>query len=477
MKLILDLISGGGDSRSFDHRGLTIGRGDDCDWVLDDPSRFLSKSHCFIDYVDGSYVLFDLSTNGTFVNGSDSALGRANSRVLSDGDRITMGDYQFAVRMSGAEAPAAAHSIDVDDPMAYPYGAEPRGNAPAAGRLPSWEAEETRPEDPFAFPSDNEADQRWARPAEPDHLPAEQVAFRPPSPQFQEIPEDWAAKPEPEPVRGKAPPRPIPADWSTPPARPPEPPAPVAAPAPRPEPPPLPDEPPTIQLRIPEPPRAAPPAASPVAAARPEPAPAATPQPKPAPAGGPDLLRLMLEAAGLDPDRFPAERGPEIATMFGEIARASVQGLIEALNARSALKGEFRIERTSIQPRNNNPLKFSATPVEAIGAILNPPLPAFAKGADAIAEGFRDLHAHQIGTVGGMEQALRHLLDTLSPAAIEAGTSGGGLGGVLPGGRKAKLWDAYVALHRRTAETASNNIREVFGPSFAEGYGRLKDRI
>ncbi|KGM30670.1 type VI secretion system-associated FHA domain protein, partial [Inquilinus limosus] len=151
MKLILDLISGGGESRSFDHRGLTIGRGDDCDWVLDDPSRFLSKSHCFIDYVDGSYVLFDLSTNGTFVNGSDAPLGRANSRVLSDGDRIAMGDYQFAVRMSGAEAPSASHSIDVDDPMAYPFGIEPKGAAPAAGRLPSW-SEEARPEDPFAFP-------------------------------------------------------------------------------------------------------------------------------------------------------------------------------------------------------------------------------------------------------------------------------------------------------------------------------------
>lgn len=476
MKLILDLISGSGESRSFDHRGLTIGRGDDCDWVLDDPSRFLSKSHCFIDYVDGSYVLFDLSTNGTFVNGSDAPLGRANSRVLADGDRIGMGDYQFAVRMSGAEAPAASHSIDVDDPMAYPFGVEPK--APT-DRLPSWSAE-PRAEDPFAFPSGNEADQRWARPAEPDHLPAEQVAFRPPSPKFQEIPEDWAATPEPEPVRGKAPPRPIPADWSAPPTnRPPEPPAlkPVAAPVPFTEPPPLPTEPPPLPVRPPELPRTVPPPIPIMAQARPEAVPAPAPQPKPAPAGGPDLLRTMLEAAGLDPDRFPAERGPEIATMFGEIARASVQGLIEALNARSALKGEFRIERTSIQPRNNNPLKFSATPAEAIGAILNPPLPAFAKGADAIAEGFRDLHEHQIGTVGGMEQALRHLLDTLSPAAIEAAAGSGGLGGMLPGGRKARLWDAYVALHRQTAETASNNIREVFGPSFAEGYGRLKDRI
>ena len=219
MKLILDLITGGGgrpgggESRSFDHRGLTIGRGEDSDWVLDDPSRFLSKSHCFIDYVDGAYVLFDLSTNGTFVNGSDSPLGRANSLALSEGDRIGMGDYQFAVRMSGEEAPAASHSIDVDDPAAYPFGLEPRRGSPA-GPVPAWPSE-TKPEDPFAFPAGGDAEPAWARPAEPDHLPAEQAAFRPPTPKFSEIPEDWAETPTAAPERGRAPARPIPADWGS----------------------------------------------------------------------------------------------------------------------------------------------------------------------------------------------------------------------------------------------------------------------
>lgn len=499
MKLILDLISGGrpgGEQRSFDHRGLTIGRGGDCDWVLDDPSRFLSKSHCFIDYVDGSYVLFDLSTNGTFVNGGDSPLGRANSMVLSDGDRITMGDHQLVVRMSGEEAPAAAHSIDVDDPMAYPFGAEPNSRKPIAEPLPGWGAE-PKAEDPFAFPSSSsEADQRWARPAEPDHLPGPQVAFRPPAPKFDEIPEDWAETPEPAPERGRAPARPIPSDWSAAPAqRAPAAPPPVP-PAPRPaEPPPLPVEPPTLAIppdlpasdpfqpsqpppRMPQPAaivQAPIPEPQPMPVAAPMPAPAASPAPVPAANG--DLIRVMLQAAGMDPSRFPADRGPEIAALFGEIVRTSVQGLIEALNARSALKAEFRIERTSIQPRNNNPLKFSTTAAEAVTAILSPPLPAFAKGADAIAEGFRDLHEHQIGTVSGMEQALRHLLDTLAPAAVEASAGSGGLGDVLPGGRKARLWDAYVALHQRTIENASNNIREVFGKSFAEGYDKQKDRV
>ncbi|WP_225768839.1 type VI secretion system-associated FHA domain protein TagH [Inquilinus sp. Marseille-Q2685] len=442
MKLILDLTTGGSGlsgsdaTRTLDRCGLTLGRGQDNDWVLEDGSRFVSKNHCLIDYVDGHYVLFDLSTNGTFVNGAATPVGRSGSVVLSDGDRIAVGDYHFLVRLSGADAPAASHSIDIDDPMALPFGVD-TGSGP---RLPPHRPEETG-WPPLSAPSQRSpfeatSDDGWARPAEPDHIPAQHVAIRPPAPQFREIPEDWAEE-SPAPAARPAPVRPIPRDWHDTPA----PPSPPAPPQPDPAPPP------------PE--------------ARP-----------PAPAGA-DPLRPILEAAGLDPEQFPAERGEELARMIGQILRTSVRGLLEALDARSSLKTEFRIERTAIQPRNNNPLKFATTVEEALAAILSPPLPAFAKGADAVEEGFRDLRRHQIGTIGGMEAALRHLLDRLSPDAVAeaAGGASGGLGAVLPATRKARLWDAYVALHRQMSERASENVRDLFGKSFAEGYERLSDPV
>ncbi|WP_342238656.1 type VI secretion system-associated FHA domain protein TagH [Inquilinus sp. OTU3971] len=438
MKLILDLTAGGsgpsgGDkTRTFDHRGLTLGRGPDNDWVLEDSSRFVSKNHCLIDYVDGRYVLFDLSTNGTFVNGGSTPLGRSNSAVLSDGDRIAIGDYHFLVRLSGADAPAASHSIDIDDPMALPFGIDAAGGAKLprhqldAAEWPSGPAPSGPP------PFDTTSGERWEHVAEPDHTPAAHVAFRPPTPQFREIPEDWAEeKPVPA-VRAVAAGL-IPRDWHD-----------------------TPSPPPT-----PQPDPAPPPPAAPTAQAQTDP------------------LRLVLEAAGVDPTLFPAERGEELARMIGQILRTSVQGLLEALEARSSLKTEFRIERTAIQPRNNNPLKFAATEEEAITAILSPPLPAFAKGADAMEEGFRDLRRHQIGTIGGMEAALRHLLDRLSPDAVaeSAGGASGGLGALLPAARKARLWEAYVALHRQMSDRASESVRDLFGKSFAEGYERLRDPV
>ena len=63
-------ISGGRETRTLDEGRLTIGRGPGNDWVLADPQHHLSKTHCVIAFVGGSYVLTDLSTNGVFVNGA-----------------------------------------------------------------------------------------------------------------------------------------------------------------------------------------------------------------------------------------------------------------------------------------------------------------------------------------------------------------------------------------------------------------------
>ncbi|TIU73835.1 MAG: FHA domain-containing protein, partial [Mesorhizobium sp.] len=50
-------------------RSFEIGR-ENCDWTLSDPDKFISGRHCEVRYQAGSFWLYDLSRNGTFVNGS-----------------------------------------------------------------------------------------------------------------------------------------------------------------------------------------------------------------------------------------------------------------------------------------------------------------------------------------------------------------------------------------------------------------------
>ncbi|MCW5637043.1 MAG: FHA domain-containing protein [Rubrivivax sp.] len=86
---------------------FVIGRDPKCDWPIPDRELALSARHCEIVQANGHLVLRDLSTNGTFVNGSRKRL--AGDHLLRHGDRIGLGSYLVEVSHvadAGAAAPA-----------------------------------------------------------------------------------------------------------------------------------------------------------------------------------------------------------------------------------------------------------------------------------------------------------------------------------------------------------------------------------
>ena len=81
----------------FSDGGGSIGRGPGNDWVLPDPSKFVSTRHANIEFENGEFYLCDTSTNGTFVNGE-----RIERGELRDGDRLRVGRIDFTVsRLAG----------------------------------------------------------------------------------------------------------------------------------------------------------------------------------------------------------------------------------------------------------------------------------------------------------------------------------------------------------------------------------------
>ena len=87
--------------REMRHQGgdLSIGRGNDCDWTLDDPDMFISRRHCVITARDGAYLVTDASRSGLFVDGGDRALGAGNSVALDHGMRLRLGDIVIRVEI------------------------------------------------------------------------------------------------------------------------------------------------------------------------------------------------------------------------------------------------------------------------------------------------------------------------------------------------------------------------------------------
>ena len=328
---------------------FSIGRGSENDWVLPDRERFLSKRHCILAYRSGSWQIADLSTNGTFLNGEAAPVGHAQPRDLHDGDRLRLGDYEIELRIAKTAMPARA-PLGQGDPFALDPFAPPLG--PATGHFDPDPLLPRRPgQDPFAepfvsasinVPPDNNpftpepGEVRFAGPTQPDHSPHIEDVFRPGLPHSL-LPDDWDHEPAPQPP--------------TPPA--------VAGSA--------------LASGLTDTPAAVavgPPEASLVKDASPVTPPpvSAPPIPSAAVIRNDDLLAAFLRGTGL-PDARPAD---PVAAMeaLGAAFRALISGLRLAMIARSAIKGEFRIEQTMIRSRGNNPLKFSADDDDAMLALL-----------------------------------------------------------------------------------------------------------
>src|SRR5690606_34776729 len=69
--------------------------------------------------------------------------------------------------------------------------------------------------------------------------------------------------------------------------------------------------------------------------------------------------RRLVTAMGLDVSRLSDEQINEISVMAGELMREIVDGMMQVLRSRTSIKNEFRMNVTTIQPVENNPLKFS----------------------------------------------------------------------------------------------------------------------
>lgn len=116
------LPDGGPLEYSVDQRGFDFGRDSHLDWMLPDRSRIVSGKHCEVRFYDDAYWLVDVSTNGTFVNGSTKRV--QNPYQLNEGDRLQVGEYVLSITIN--LPPKRYASVDL--PIAPQVQIAPRPN-------------------------------------------------------------------------------------------------------------------------------------------------------------------------------------------------------------------------------------------------------------------------------------------------------------------------------------------------------------
>lgn len=179
-----------------------------------------------------------------------------------------------------------------------------------------------------------------------------------------------------------------------------------------------------------------------------------------------ELMRLL----GIDPASVPAETRARFAPLVADWIREATQGLLKALGSRNAIKNEFRINLTSIQAMDNNPLKFSPNLEEAIRNMFAVRSSAYMPGPIAVRKSFHDIAMHELAMITGMHAAFEHMMSRFSPATLQDRFDKIGVKSGLLQSRKAHYWESYEQFYKELTENMDDAFQDLFGEEFAEVY-------
>ena len=183
-------------------------------------------------------------------------------------------------------------------------------------------------------------------------------------------------------------------------------------------------------------------------------------------------MAAFLEGAGLSHLQVSDADAEVFLRESGAIVRASVEGLIGLLLARSELKKEMRAEdRTMVASKDNNPLKLMTDPQEAMGYLFDKGQRlsgAFLPPAQAMQDACDDLRVHEIALMAGMRAAFQGALKRFDPQLIEREVDK--QKGSFTLNKKVKLWEAFVAHHDKLTRDAEDDLLKVFGKELLGTY-------
>ena len=185
------------------------------------------------------------------------------------------------------------------------------------------------------------------------------------------------------------------------------------------------------------------------------------------------LLHAFLVGAGIPNLDKSVELTPQLMNLIGQLLRESTQGTIDLLLARALIRSEIRALRTVIAPRENNPLKLSPNVEVALTHLLAPKGKehGFMTPLQAIKDAHNDLRSHQFGFMAGMRAAVSGILDRFNPDRLEKRLSQRTIiDSVFSLNRRAKLWDLFTERYNDISHEAEEDFHVVFGKEFLRAY-------
>nr|MBX2858043.1 type VI secretion system-associated FHA domain protein TagH [Cellvibrionaceae bacterium] len=190
-----------------------------------------------------------------------------------------------------------------------------------------------------------------------------------------------------------------------------------------------------------------------------------------------DLQNVKALAQSLGLGNMEEQQLQQLLPEAGAIIEECISRLMDLMRARASVKNELRVAQTMIQLQDNNPLKFSVTPQDAILAMFGNSNSAYMSPTEAVKDSFNDLSDHQMAVLSGMRAAYEYMLRQFSPKMLERRLNIKSSHVILS--KNAKKWEAYEKLFESLQKDPENTYHRFFGDEFSSAYeeqlGKLKN--
>ncbi len=426
MDIIFEIVSRQRFSASFptmhvfNEAGGYIGRSEECDWVLPDKSRRISRKHAFVSFENGNFYIEDLSANGIFLTLPNEPMVKGRRHKIQHGEGFSIGNYRVMARLTSdpQQYISSGNGIGEDVHMfSQPLPLDP---------LAAMEEEEVRIAQQRLGGTDDILKTCMPKPVMvSNHTDPRISTFRP----MVAVPEHMVAVPE-QMVAVPAHSATIPDNWDG------------------------------GSTEVFVTPSFLPPPASP-------------PEPQPeAPAVAAETVAVpetdaFFKALGFAEAPSSPEERERILVLSAQLLLAAVDGMTHALQNRNEAKNELRLSVTTTGLGvNNNPLKFSPTPEAALATMLGQSQKGVLAPVASMREGFESLHSHHMGLLAGARAAVRASLERVAPQVVEARLDANG---PVRFGRTGRLWHTFIRLHQSLRDD-HEGLAALFLQDFARAY-------
>lgn len=193
--------------------------------------------------------------------------------------------------------------------------------------------------------------------------------------------------------------------------------------------------------------------------------------------GSSAALDTLLRGAGLKPKQLSEQQAATALHTMGQLLREAIVGLTENLYLRAAQKNTLKQHNTTIQPRDNNPLKFSASVDEALENLLFRESDEYLPAVAAVRAAFNDVKWHQHSMLRALEPAVSRYVAHLDPDTLEEKLARGRSSALMNAANKLKYWDIYRDLYLVVTQHPEGELPVQFLDELASAYEREQSRM